>query len=274
MDLLAQTLALIETGIDFAGEEITVLDRQQTKSRIARIDAELKKLLSESSRFEALSHEPRIVLVGRPNAGKSTLLNALAGIDRAIVSPSAGTTRDALSAPMILRRGIVTVLDIAGIEEIQSPDELSQQMHAASLRAVEAADVIVLVREVGDHRPEIPLPVQPHLRVRSKVDISSQPSPDLCVSAHTGEGMKPLRDRLDELAFGPSSAGSSLALNARHIHCIEEARAALHRGGSNIEAELIALELREALDALGEILGAITPDDVLGRIFSKFCIGK
>jgi tRNA modification GTPase len=221
-----------------------------------------------------LSHEPRIVLVGRPNAGKSTLLNALAGTSRAIVSPMAGTTRDALSASVNLHRGIVTVVDVAGLEESQPEDEIGRQMHAAALRSVSTADVVVLVREFSDSRAEISLPVEPHLRIRSKVDLATEPPADLCVSALSGVGMQGLRDRLDGLAFGPTSAGSSLALNARHIRCVEQALSALVRAAAAGAAELIALELREALDALGEILGAITPDDVLGRIFSKFCIGK
>lgn len=95
------------------------------------------------------------------------------------------------------------------------------------------------------------------------------------VSAHTGQNMDALRDRLDELAFG-SATGSTLALNARHVHAIHDAQAALARAREHLTdgAELIAAELREALDALGAILGQVTPDDVLGRVFSSFCIGK
>jgi tRNA modification GTPase len=164
MDDLAQTLALVEAGIDFAGEEITVLDDRQARARIRRIDSQLATLLAESSRFEKLSHEPRIVLIGRPNAGKSTLLNVLAGADRAMVSPAAGTTRDALSATVMLGRGRVTVVDVAGLEENGDPDQVSRQMHAAAVRAAQTADVLVLVREVTDSRPDIALPVVPHLR--------------------------------------------------------------------------------------------------------------
>jgi tRNA modification GTPase len=274
MDFLAETLALVEAGIDFAGEEITVLDTRQTLGRISRIDSDLSTLLSESARFEKVSHEPRIVLVGRPNAGKSTLLNMLAGADRAIVSPQAGTTRDALSTPAMLRRGRVTLVDVAGSDDVAAADELTQKMAAAAARAAEMADVIVLVREVGDSRPDIPLLVQPHLRVTSKADLGKPPAADLAVSAHTGLGLQALRDRMDEVAFGAASPAASLALTARHMQCVEDARAALGRAGAAEEPELIALELREAMDALGGILGTVTPDDVLGRIFSKFCIGK
>jgi tRNA modification GTPase len=274
MDLLAQTLALVEAEIDFAGEENSVLDRPQIAARIRQIETELAKLLTDSTRFETLSHEPRIVLVGRPNAGKSTLLNALAGTHRAIVSPTAGTTRDVLWASIMLPRGVAMLADVAGIDDAASGDQLDEQMRTAALGAVQTADVVVLVREVGDDRPELDLPVEPHLRIRSKADLSSAQLADLSVSAHTGLGLSNLRDRLDALAFGASPCGSTLALNARHIRCLDEAQSALRRADSTNQAELIALELREALDALGAILGSITPDDVLGRIFSTFCIGK
>jgi tRNA modification GTPase len=274
MDSLAQTLALVEAEIDFSGEEITVLDRQQIGRRIDGIDFDLNKLLAESARFEALSHEPQIVLVGRPNAGKSTLLNALAGTDRAIVSPTAGTTRDVLSALVKLIRGMVKVMDVAGLDDENSSDEIEDQMRQSSLRAIKTADVIVLVRGADDERPEIHLPVEPHLRICSKVDLSAKPRDGLCVSAVSGAGMERLRERLDALAFGATGANSSLALNARHLGCIEDARAAIARAREATEPELIAFDLRDALDSLGAILGLVTPDDVLGRVFSTFCIGK
>jgi tRNA modification GTPase len=274
MDLLAQTLALVEADIDFAGEEISILSIGQIRKRVGRIDDELAKLLNESARFESLSHEPRIVLTGRPNAGKSTLLNVLATIDRAIVSSTAGTTRDVLSASVRLGRGMVVLMDAAGLDDAGPCDAVSEQMHAASLRAVESADVVVLVREGGDQRPEIRLPVDPQLRVCSKIDLAEIRAVGIGVSARTGIGLQELRDRLDELAFGPAAGNTTLAINARHVRCIEEARTALARAVLPEGAELIALELREALDSLGGVLGSVTPDDVLGRVFSTFCIGK
>ena len=121
-------------------------------------------------------------------------------------------------------------------------------------------------------------PRPPDLVILSKSDlIPRAPSiAGLPVSAHTGRNLDALLRRLDELAFGAPAAASALALNARHLHAIADARAALARAAGlvSVGAELIALELREALDALGGILGSITPDDVLGRIFSTFCIGK
>ena len=321
MEWIAGALALVEAGIDFSEEDVSFLSTEELTERIDRIDRALKRLLEESSRFERLAHEPRVALVGRPNAGKSTLLNALAGRERAVVSPLAGTTRDVLSADVVLPRGIVRVTDAAGVE--QSPDdptdatnELSQKMRRHALRALEEADVVVLVQDVQDARPRLELGRVPSLVVRSKADMwHSRPrlcsaeggSPQLTstfgrtqsrragtvphgktqpraavpqvldVSALCGAGMDCFRQRLDALCFGESAASASVALNLRHVQAIEGARAALRRAADAVPSgrpELLALELREALDHLGEVVGRVSPDELLGRIFSTFCIGK
>src|SRR5215210_8039487 len=116
----------------------------------------LRRLLDESTRFERLAHEPTAVLVGRPNAGKSTLLNALAGRSRAVTSPEAGTTRDVLSAEVMLPRGVLRMLDVAGLDEHDTEDdaaEIPRQMRDQALRAVATADLVLLVRDVTDSRP-------------------------------------------------------------------------------------------------------------------------
>lgn len=283
MNLLAETLALMEVGIDFSDEDVTFLPREQVIQRIGSAIEALDALTRATARFERLAHEPQIVLVGRPNAGKSTLLNALAQHERAVVSPVAGTTRDALSAEIRLRRGIARLIDVAGMESIAPPDGIAQQMQAVALRGVETADLIVLVRDGTDPSPPPRLPRPADLPVVTKSDLVRRAAGDgaadesaVIVSALTGEGLDELRDRLDTLAFGDASARPALALNARHLAAIDEARSGLRRAVEGLDAgvEVTALELRASLDALGSVLGQVTPDDLLGRIFARFCIGK
>jgi tRNA modification GTPase len=277
---VAQVLALVEVGIDFADEDVTFLSSDQVRDRCQAAAAALDALLRDSARFERLSHEPRIVLVGRPNAGKSTLLNALAGADRAIVSAVAGTTRDALWAEVRLAHGVVRVVDVAGIEDTPGEDDdIARQMREQALRELATADHVVLVADSSVVSDPPRLDREPDLTVRTKVDLSptaSRVDGSIPVSALTGEGMDALRAHLDQFAFGPAAGGSGLALNARHVALINQARDALTRAPAAIDAgsEMVALELRETLDALGAILGQMSPDDLLGRIFSGFCIGK
>jgi tRNA modification GTPase len=292
MDDVAQALALVEVGIDFSDEDVTFLSAAEVRARCAAAIGVLEGILAESARFDRLSHEPRIVLVGRPNAGKSTLLNALAGRQRAVVSNMAGTTRDAIWAEARLARGMVRVVDVAGVEEVGSGqwavgsagESIARQMWEQAMRAVGEADLVVMVVEPAAADGEVKLPRAVDLVVMTKVDLIEDKGRQECLphlkrlegSAVTGAGMDELRGRLDELAFGATASGSGLALNARHVRAIGEARDALSRAVESVEggAEVVAMELREGLEALGAVLGRMSPDDLLGRIFSRFCIGK
>ncbi len=289
IDDVAQTLALVEAGIDFSDEDVSFLSAAQASERIAKADRELEDLLRDSARFERLSHEPTFVLVGRPNAGKSTLLNALAGQERAIVSPVAGTTRDVLSAPITLARGVIRLIDVAGLEHADgssgdSADDpqshIHRQMQEHARRAAQTADRLILLRDITQGDADPMLPRSPDLVVLTKADLVDSECKSrksyLALSAQNSSGMSDLLAALDELAFGATSSSAKLALKARHVQSIEEARTALAHAANQTSAtpELLAMELREALDALGRIAGRVTPDDVLGRVFSTFCIGK
>jgi tRNA modification GTPase len=140
---------------------------------------------------------------------------------------------------------------------------------------IENADRVILIRDCTDDRPDPSLPRQPDLIVLTKADLRSDPSGALCVSARNNVHLEELRQQLDLLAFG-KSADASLAINARHVQLITDARASLTTAMQAADSglEMIALELREALNSVGGILGQISPDDVLGRVFSTFCIGK
>ena len=280
MDSLAETLALIEAGIDFSEEQMEFIGQRQIEAQIDAILDQLKSLALQSQRLEKLTHEPTIVLAGRPNAGKSTLTNALAGQNRSIVSAQAGTTRDALSVDISLPRGTARLIDIAGISgRLSAPTEkIEHQMEQAAQQAMRQADVLVLVREAGDARETISFPRTSDLRVISKIDLcgnSPQEKDSIHLSAITGAGMVELRNALDRIAFGSDLAGASLGLTSRHRQAFDETMTALARAKSVLAfPELLAAEMRLALDNLGQILGIVSPDDIIGKIFSKFCIGK
>jgi tRNA modification GTPase len=284
-DMLAETLALVEVGIDFSDEDVTFLAADEVERRIRSAEESLEQLTRETARFEQLTHEPQILLIGRPNAGKSTLLNVLAEHERAVVSPVAGTTRDALSADVQLDRGMVRLIDVAGLEPHGGDDEMARQMQSRALRAVETSDLVVLVHDSTDSQPIPGLPRTPDFLVLTKTDLAPSSAAvtsvakvacTVSVSAVTGEGLNELREKLDTLAFGEASSRPRLALNARHLLAIEDAHKALDGAieGLGAGAEVTALGLREAIESLGSILGQVTPDDLLGRIFSRFCIGK
>jgi tRNA modification GTPase len=156
-------------------------------------------------------------------------------------------------------------------------------MRERALRVVETAELVVLVQELNDSGPPVSVGRDSDLVVRTKADIATRdlpPAGERCipVSALTGAGLEELRHALDRLAFGgPVGTSATLALNARHVAAVQEARSALARAAERVNdpsPELLALELREALDAAGRVLGSVTPDELLGRIFSTFCIGK
>jgi tRNA modification GTPase len=301
LDQIAETLALVEVGIDFSEEEVSFLSADDLNERIGRAVEQMDHLRNQSQRMEALSHEPVVVLVGRPNAGKSTLINALAGHERSVVSHQAGTTRDVLWTPIVLKRGIVRMADVAGLQTApsgQTPGAaIEQAMQRRAAEAIESADVILLVQSTDDTQPPVSLTRPIDLIIQTKADLkgeeplgpieSASPStpagpialPDLpgrvVVSVHRSWGMETLGDRLDVICFGQTDRGT-FALNTRHLQHLADADAALSRAASAIGhgPEVVAMELREALDQLGAIVGSISPDELLGLVFSKFCIGK
>jgi tRNA modification GTPase len=151
-------------------------------------------------------------------------------------------------------------------------------VHERARQTLRGADVVVLVHDCTDPRPPPQLDANIDLVVHTKLDLIDGPFNGFAVSAKNGANLDALRDRLDAIAFGDTTpTAAALALNARHVEAVTDARSALRRALETLDTsgpELVALELRESLDALGRILGAVTPDDVIGRIFATFCIGK
>ena len=278
----------VEACIDFPEEEIDPADREAQRVALGAIRADLAELLDEAAQGAVLREGLTVVLVGRPNVGKSSLLNRLAGEEVAIVTPVAGTTRDYVRATILLEGVPIHLIDTAGLRE--SGDEVERIGIARTWDAISKAGAAMLITDAAQQEREeesrilmrMP-PGLPLARVTNKIDIAGlAPGRDahgnevhLRLSAKTGEGVAALRAWLLEVAgWRPSSEGVFLA-RERHLGALREAAAGLATAGHNMQAfELFAEDLRLAQQALGTITGEVTADDLLGQIFSRFCIGK
>ena len=288
--LLEALIALrvhIEAAIDFPEEEIDFLADPAIGRQLDQVRTELCQLLNEARRGLRLNDGLRVVIVGRPNAGKSSLLNALAGSDRAIVSATAGTTRDVLREQLSIDGIAFELADTAGLRD--SVDDVEREGIRRAHGELQRADVAVLVTEAQQAQADIELLAALPASVErivliNKIDrddsvprIEQRDSgPWLWVSAKTGAGLDALRDTLKQLA-GAGGGEGAFSARRRHVLALERVDAHLGRAAVQLSGragELAAEELRQAQQALGEITGAYASDDLLGAIFSTFCIGK
>ncbi|MFY9314289.1 MAG: tRNA uridine-5-carboxymethylaminomethyl(34) synthesis GTPase MnmE [Burkholderiales bacterium] len=277
---LTELRALTEAMLDFPEEEIDSLHRDDARARLARLQAALGDVLARSRQGSLLRAGIHVVLAGRPNVGKSSLLNRLAGEERAIVTAVPGTTRDALREPIQIEGVPIVIVDTAGLRE--SADEVERIGMARARSEIERADVVLEVLEAGKmEAPAGPLPAAAsRLTVVNKIDLVAGAAPGrhgdaIHVSAKTGAGLDALRLALLEAA-GWSARGESVFLaRERHLRALEAARKHLQAAGAQVAHwEFFAEELRLAQEALGAITGRVSADDLLGEIFSRFCVGK
>lgn len=269
-------LALVEAGIDFTDQEdVVAISKEALGATAGAVAAAIEARLGGREGVEAARGLPRVVLAGAPNAGKSTLFNALLGRERAVVSPIAGTTRDAIEEEMDLSRdlpgaGTVVLVDLAGLDDEAASGVIGAMAQDAAAGAIASADVVLHCDPAG--RFPVLATRGVVIRVRTKAD---QPGEDAIgqavpVCALDGWNLGVLRRAIAESA---SAATGSAEVIPRHARALREAALRL-REACAAEAELAASSLRQALDALGEVTGRISPDDVIGRIFATFCIGK
>ncbi|WP_221290998.1 tRNA uridine-5-carboxymethylaminomethyl(34) synthesis GTPase MnmE [Xanthomonas campestris pv. campestris] len=277
----------VEAAIDFADEPLDTLGGAQVREELTRTRALLAQLLRDAERGRKLRDGLHAVLIGPPNAGKSSLLNALAGSDRAIVTDVAGTTRDTLHEAIQLDGFELTLVDTAGLREGGDAIEREGMRRArAELQRADLALIVLDARDpqaardaLGDAIDAVPR----RLWIHNKCDLLAVAGPmdadAIAVSAVTGQGLEHLHTRLRELALGDGieSVDGEFSARTRHVDALH--RAEQHADAADLELryeqlELAAEELRLAHEALGEITGKLSADDLLGKIFSSFCIGK
>lgn len=285
-DQLLETLAHLEAWIDFPEEDIDPQTGILLRGRVGSVLAVVDSLLATADQGRVLREGVRTVIFGEPNVGKSSLLNRLLGFERAIVSDIAGTTRDTIEEVVNLHGIPLRLVDTAGVRE--ASDRIEAEGIQRTVRQIEAADLLLEIADASQPRPVdaiLPATAAKHLQVLNKTDLGEHPSwsgvEAVRLSCGTGEGFDSLSDAIrDSLHFSEADWGEhAVAINARHQASLQLARTSLLAALELLndlasDPELAAIDLREALDALGEIPGKVDTEDLLGVIFSSFCIGK
>ena len=283
VEALTRLRMLVEATLDFPEEEIDFLRDADAFGRLDQIDASLRAVRSQAQKGALLREGLTVVLIGQPNVGKSSLLNQLAGFEAAIVTEIAGTTRDTVREAIQIQGVPLHIVDTAGLRE--TDDAVEQLGIARTWAAVDKADVALLLVDashgLGENEAAIlaRLPEVARLTLHNKIDVTAEApravGNEVWLSAKTGAGVELLRDKLLEAAGWQAAGEGAFMARARHLDAL--ARSAAHLAAAReatSQLELFAEELRLAQAALSEITGEFTADDLLGEIFSKFCIGK
>jgi tRNA modification GTPase len=285
---LVQLRVYTEAAIDFPEEEIDFLSDGKLARRLGQCDKAFAALRERAEVGRVLCDGYTVVIVGRPNAGKSSLLNALSGQEAAIVTEVAGTTRDILRERIDIDGLQVELVDTAGLRS--DPDRIEAEGIRRAREALASADAVLWIQDAGDAGSaagldeDLPRDV-PWVVVRNKIDLTGEPAGRLpsarrtvWISARTGAGLDDLRAVIRELAGYRDLGEGAFTARQRHIDALDRAWRHFRAGRAALETdragELLAEELKLAQAALGEITGGMDSDELLGRIFSEFCIGK
>lgn len=288
LDTLIRLRLYVEACLDFPEEDIDFITQGGVRAKLEEVSVALQLLHASARQGNLLREGIRVVLVGQPNVGKSSLMNRLAGEEVAIVTPIAGTTRDTISSLIQIEGVPLHVIDTAGLRD--TADEVEQMGIARTWRVLETANVAILLVDAQHGITGVEaailerLPADlPRVWLHNKIDLSAeQPRSELrdqeahlFVSAKHGDGIELLRQHLLQLAgWQPSGEGVFMA-RARHLKALSVVDTHLQHALDQLQQpEFLAEELRLAQDALSSITGEFTPDDLLGEIFSRFCIGK
>lgn len=276
----------VEAAIDFPEEEIDFLADDKLRAQIKQLQQQLKDTLKQAQQGSVLQAGLKVVLAGRPNAGKSSLLNALAGHDAAIVTDIPGTTRDSISQSINVDGLAVHFIDTAGLRE--SNDTVEKIGILKTHQAIQEADIVVYLIDASDVQSvaeadndiaQLDLADAQLIKVFNKLDqTTASNDQDLFISAKTGEGLNQLKQKISELAGYDQKSETIFTARRRHLVALEATRDAVDRGVTQLEihnaGELLAEELLQAQNSLSEITGEFSADDLLGEIFAGFCIGK
>lgn len=284
-DALISVAAHNAAYIDFPEEDIAPDTRDSLLTQLADIRGQLRALLATADTGRYLREGIRTAIIGAPNVGKSSLLNLLLGYERALVSTTAGTTRDTIEENITLRGLSLRLIDTAGLHH--SSDALERAGMERSRLAGAAADLILEVADISRPRTALDLPEASkakHILILNKSDLPAHPdwagehaAVRLC--CRSGEGREQLESAIaDSYLHDIGESDSTVAINTRHRHALQEAYNALERAEQSLRGgespEFTDLPLRDALDALGSITGRIDTEDILDRVFSTFCLGK
>lgn len=278
----------VEAAIDFPDEEVDFLSGEELQLAIGRTASAFATLIGQTSVGRVLRDGFRVVIVGKPNAGKSSLMNRLSGEDTAIVTEVAGTTRDILREQIDIDGLAVELVDTAGLRD--NPDRIEAEGIRRAREALASADAALWIQDATDadmSREDLPadLPDIPVIVVRNKIDLTGEAAGEdpedpgtLRVSAETGAGLADLSARIGHLAGYENLGEQTISARRRHVDALRRAEQHFAAGCRALSldraGEVFAEELRLAHRALGELKGASSADDLLGRIFSEFCIGK
>lgn len=309
LEQLVHLRMLVEATLDFPEEDIDFLQQADAHGQLERIGKALAAVRQRAGQGAILREGIKVVIAGQPNAGKSSLLNALAGAELAIVTPIAGTTRDKVSQLIQIEGVPLHVVDTAGLRDSQTPgvDEVEKIGIARAWDEISSADAVLFLHDLTRHHCQADSALETRYRAddaqiaqdllrrlpgsipvihvwnkadaSSTVDASDDGAAGLRLSAKTGEGLTALRQKLLQVVGWQAAPEGVFMARERHVQALREVDACVQQATAQLKAQqpaldLLAEDLRQAQRALGQITGEFTPDDLLGEIFSKFCIGK
>ena len=278
---LLNITTLLELELDFSEEDVEFADRARLRTMLEHTDSMVNRLMESFRVGNAIREGVAVAIVGRPNVGKSTLLNRLVGDDRAMVSDIAGTTRDTIEECVVIDDIKFRFVDTAGLHD--TDDRLEQMGIERTERAMRQAQIVLYVVEADNHTFELPklTDKQTLIVVANKMDLSAERTIDgaIYISARNGEGVDMLRTALrNTIDTDGLYRGEVVVSNLRHFEALTRAHASLQAAlaalDNGISEELLSEDIRSAITSLAEITGKITSDDILKNVFSRFCIGK